>query len=77
MEPNNNLGGYIAKIIRNSRHNKEMTQTQLADMVGTKQPSIARLESGRVLPSLVFLKKVSNSLGIEIGITLDKTNMRV
>lgn len=80
IDNNNNLSEYIGGIIKSSRKDKELTQTELADIVGTKQPSIARLESGECLPSLVFLKKVSNSLGIEIGIVMkDKvpSNMRV
>lgn len=70
-EPNNSLGGYIAKVIKHNRQNKDLTQNQLAQMVGTQQASISRLESGDILPSLVFLKKVSDSLGMEIGITLN------
>ena len=40
-----------------------LTQTQLADLVGTKQPSIARLESGKVEPKLSFLRRVVEALG--------------
>ena len=76
MDYNNNLGQYIAEVIRSNRKGKELTQTDLAEMIGTKQPSIARLESGNILPSLGFLKKVSDSLGIEIDISLqDKSKI--
>ena len=37
-----------------------LTQAQLAELVGTKQPSIARLESGQDAPRLSFLKKVES-----------------
>ena len=67
---NNNLSAYIGGSIRRSRENRELTQTDLADMVGTKQSCISRLESGEFLPSLGFLTKVSNSLGIEVGVRL-------
>jgi transcriptional regulator with XRE-family HTH domain len=40
-----------------------LTQEQLAQMVGTKQPSIARLESGSVVPRLDFLRRVVEALG--------------
>ncbi len=43
-----------------------LTQTQLAEMVGTKQPSIARLENGEGSPSLSFLEKVAGALGAEV-----------
>jgi transcriptional regulator with XRE-family HTH domain len=39
-----------------------LTQAQLAEMVGTKQPSIARLESGASQPSVAFLRKVAAAL---------------
>jgi transcriptional regulator with XRE-family HTH domain len=40
-----------------------LTQEQLAEMVGTKQPSIARLESGKMEPRLSFLRRVVEALG--------------
>lgn len=45
------------------RLRRGLTQKQLADLVGTKQPSIARLESGQVAPRLSFLKRVVEALG--------------
>ena len=39
-----------------------LTQEQLADLVKTKQPSIARLESGRSVPKLDFLRRVVEAL---------------
>jgi len=40
-----------------------LTQKELARRVGTKQSSIARLESGKSQPSLSFLQKVVEALG--------------
>lgn len=40
-----------------------LTQQELAELVGTKQPSIARLESGRTNPSLRSLTRVLDALG--------------
>jgi len=40
-----------------------LTQKQLADLVGTKQSSIARLESGSSEPRLSFLRRVIQALG--------------
>ena len=39
-----------------------LTQKQLAKLVGTKQSSIARLESGRAEPRLSFLRRVVEAL---------------
>ncbi len=55
-----------------------LTQTQLAERVGTKQPSIARLENGEGSPSLSFLEKVAEALGAEIKVQLiPKTSAHV
>jgi transcriptional regulator with XRE-family HTH domain len=47
-----------------------ITQAQLAEIVGTKQPSIARLENGDSSPSLSFLEKVAEALGAEVKVHL-------
>ena len=47
-----------------------LTQAQLAELVGTKQPSIARLEAGETLPSLSFLEKVAAALNARIEISI-------
>ncbi len=64
------LSEYIGGTIKESRKSRKLTQTELANMLGTQQPSIARLESGKYLPSLGFLTRVSNLLGIEVGIVM-------
>jgi DNA-binding XRE family transcriptional regulator len=43
-----------------------LTQTQLAEMVGTRQPSIARLENGSSVPSLSFLERIARALDARI-----------
>jgi DNA-binding XRE family transcriptional regulator len=47
-----------------------LTQTQLAQMVGTKQPSIARLEKGDSTPSLAFLDKLAEALGARLEVRI-------
>ncbi len=47
-----------------------LTQAQLAEMVGTRQPSIARLENGTTAPSLSFLTKIAEALGAKIEFKL-------
>ena len=47
-----------------------LTQEQLAEKVGTKQPSIARLESGRSTPSLDFLQRVAEALDAQVEIRI-------
>lgn len=40
-----------------------LTQGQLAELIGTKQPAIARLESGESVPSVQTLYKIASVLG--------------
>ena len=47
-----------------------LTQEQLATIVGTKQSSIARLESSSTVPSLSFLTKVAAALGARVEVRL-------
>jgi DNA-binding XRE family transcriptional regulator len=47
-----------------------LTQVQLAEMVGTRGPSIARLENGTSAPSLSFLSKIAEALGAKIEFKL-------
>ena len=47
-----------------------LTQAQLAEMVGSRQPSIAKLENGTGAPSLSFLTKIAEALGAKVEIKL-------
>jgi predicted transcriptional regulator len=47
-----------------------LTQQQLAERVGTKQPSIARLESGKYPPNLAFLQRVVEALDGQLTVTI-------
>lgn len=60
----------IAFQIGRLRMLKRLTQAQLAEMVGTKQSSIARLESGTTMPRLSFLRKVVNAMGGDVDLNI-------
>ena len=47
-----------------------MSQKDLAKKMGTKQPSIARFESGYYNPTLSFLKKISEALDSKLKIKI-------
>jgi transcriptional regulator with XRE-family HTH domain len=47
-----------------------LTQAELAQRVGTKQPSIARLESGRDEPTLSLLRRVAEALEARLEVRL-------
>lgn len=52
----------IAKMLVEARILKNLTQAKLAQLIGTKQPSIARIERGEYLPSLSILAKIAKVL---------------
>lgn len=62
----NDLAFEISEMIINNRIKRGMTQEKLAKMVKTKQSSIARLESGKYLPSLSFLQKIAKILNADL-----------
>lgn len=69
MELKNNEAKYkIIEEIIMARQEKNLTQTDLAELVGTKQPNISRLESGNYNPTLDFLNKIAKAIGKEIRI---------
>ena len=51
------------------RHQKGLTQAELAARVGTRQPSISRLEHGQ-LGSFEFLRRVAEALDAQVEIHL-------
>lgn len=49
-----------------ARTKKGVTQKQLAHKIGIAQSALARFESGRINPTLSFLKKITSGLGMRI-----------
>ena len=63
----------LASEIRSLREKKGLSQRQLAELVGTTQSAIARLEGGRISPSLPTLDRIANALGAEVTVTFTDT----
>ena len=53
-----------------ARKEKKLTQKDLAELVGTKQSNISRLESGNYNPSLNFLNKIALAVGKELEVRM-------
>src|SRR4030042_2444410 len=66
LEPEYKLASALIRL----RLEKGLTQEQLAQLLNTKQESIARLESGGSLPSLSTVRKVADALDAEVEINL-------
>ena len=52
------------------RNQMGISQKDLAELVGTKQSAISRLESGNYNPSIEFLDKVAHALGGHLQISI-------
>lgn len=52
--------------VRAERERLKLTQWDLAEKMGTTQPTIARLEAGGVTPSLDTLHRAADALGLEL-----------
>ena len=63
----------LASEIRSLREKKGLSQRQLAELVGTTQSAIARLEGGRISPSLPTLDRIANALGAKVTVTFTDT----
>jgi len=59
----------ITREIIKLRIENGLTQKQLAEIVGTKQSAISRLENGTYNPSIDFLSKIAHALGKEIHVS--------
>lgn len=57
----------IGKMVE-AREEKGLSQRELAEISGVKQPAIARLESMKTIPQIDTLFKILNPLGYTISI---------
>jgi predicted transcriptional regulator len=53
-----------------ARHERNITQKELAEIIGTKQSNISRLESGNYNPTIDFLNKVARAVGKELEVRM-------
>ena len=53
-----------------ARREKNFTQKELAEKMGTKQSNISRLESGNYNPSLDFLNRIAQAMGKELEVRI-------
>lgn len=60
----------LAMEVRALREARGLSQRELAELVGTTQSAIARLEGGSVSPSLPTLDKIADALHAELSVSL-------
>jgi len=56
----------LGEKVRLARMSKGITQTELANIIGKDQPSINRLEKGRINPSYIYLTEICSGLEITL-----------
>ena len=71
------LARAVALAIVRYRGDHGLSQRDLAERLGMKQPQVARLELGEVNPSMETLMRVSGQLGIEFTIDVRPAGTRV
>jgi len=59
----------MASAVIDARNRAGLTQKELARKMGTTQPVVARLESGRTRPSMRTLERLANATGSRLLIS--------
>jgi len=53
-----------------ARKEKNLTQKDLAELIGTKQSNISRFESGNYNPTIEFLNKIAQAVGKQLEVRI-------
>jgi HTH-type transcriptional regulator / antitoxin HipB len=61
----------VGSAVRAARKRIGMSQAELARKAGTSQPSIARLEQGRVSPTVISLERIARALQSELVVDFE------
>lgn len=61
----------LASAVIDARNRAGLTQQELARRMGTTQPVVARLESGRTRPSMRTLERVAKATGSRVLIRFE------
>ena len=65
----------VARLLIQVRMKHNLTQEQLAQLMGTSAPAISRLESGTHVPSLTTLSRLAEAAGERLVIGFQKANV--
>ena len=66
----------LASAVMDVRNRAGLTQQELARKMGTTQPVVARLESGRIRPSLRTLERLAEATGSRLLIRFEPRTAR-
>lgn len=65
----------LARALQGARHRAGLTQTQLARLIGTKQPALARIESGRI-SNLDTIVRYAAACGCDVHVAIRRRGRR-
>lgn len=66
----------LASVVIDARNRAGLTQQELARKMGTTQPVVARLESGRTRPSMRTLERLAKATGSRLLIRFEPRDAR-
>lgn len=58
----------LGSAVRERREALGMTQAQLAQAAGLRQPAVARFEAGGTMPTLPLLERLAEALGLRLRV---------
>lgn len=61
----------LASCLRQRRLEAGVTQRELGERIGFAQPAIARIESGRQLPTIATLQRMATALGCDLVVRIE------
>lgn len=66
----------LGQRIKKLREEKDMTQQNLADILGVSQQAVAKWESGKAEPDSMTMVRISNIFEVSLDYLLGRTNIR-
>ncbi len=58
----------LGEAVRHLREGLGLTQSELADRAGLKQPAVARLEAGGTMPTIPVLERIAEALRVRLSV---------
>ncbi|MFE3452084.1 helix-turn-helix domain-containing protein [Nonomuraea sp. NPDC059194] len=60
----------LGEAVRRRREELGLTQAELAERAGLKQPAVARLEAGGTMPTIPMLERVAEALEMRLSVQM-------
>lgn len=67
----------IGERVRQVRTDRGLSQPQLAELAGTTETTLSRIENGRVSPTLDTLINIARALDVRVGDLIDSDTLGI